>query len=73
MVILLFYRPDKSMKGLRIFEYFIMCLVLGVVVCFCIQLSLIKDTPIGQVFKGYLPSGAIVEQQGLVLCHPRHL
>ncbi|KAH7114792.1 transporter smf2 [Dactylonectria macrodidyma] len=65
MVILLFYRPDKSMKGLRIFEYFIMCLVLGVVVCFCIQLSLIKDTPIGQVFKGYLPSGAIVEQQGL--------
>ncbi|KAH7142887.1 transporter smf2 [Dactylonectria estremocensis] len=65
MVILLFYRPDKSMKGLRLFEYFIMCLVLGVVVCFCIQLSLIKDTPIGQVFKGYLPSGAIVEQQGL--------
>ncbi|EXL39568.1 manganese transporter [Fusarium oxysporum f. sp. radicis-lycopersici 26381] len=65
MVILLFYRPEKSMRGLRIFEYFIMCLVLGVVVCFCIQLSLIKDTPIGQVFKGYLPSGAIVEQQGL--------
>ncbi|KAH6883521.1 transporter smf2 [Thelonectria olida] len=65
MVILLFYRPEKSMKGLRLFEYFIMCLVLGVVVCFCIQLSLIKDTPIGQVFKGYLPSGAIVEQEGL--------
>ncbi|KAI8710475.1 Manganese transporter [Fusarium sp. LHS14.1] len=65
MIILLFYRPEKSMKGLRIFEYFIMCLVLGVVVCFCIQLSLIKDTPIGQVFKGYLPSGAIIEQQGL--------
>ncbi|KAI8648538.1 Manganese transporter [Fusarium keratoplasticum] len=64
MVILLFYRPEKSMKGLRIFEYFIMCLVLGVVICFCIQLSLIKDTPVGQVFKGYLPSGAIVEQQG---------
>ncbi|KAH7146271.1 transporter smf2 [Dactylonectria macrodidyma] len=65
MVILLFYRPEKSMRGLRVFEYFIMCLVLGVVVCFCIQLSLIQDTPIGQVFKGYLPSGAIVEQQGL--------
>ncbi|EWY79948.1 manganese transporter [Fusarium oxysporum f. sp. radicis-lycopersici 26381] len=65
MVILLFYRPEKSMKGLRIFEYFIVCLVLGVVVCFCIQLSLIKDTPIGKVFKGYLPSGAIVKQQGL--------
>ncbi|KAM5347361.1 hypothetical protein ACJ41O_010366 [Fusarium nematophilum] len=65
MVILLFYRPENSMKGLRLFEYFIICLVLGVVVCFCIQLSLIQDTPVGQVFKGYLPSGAIVEQEGL--------
>ncbi|KAG9251953.1 transporter smf2 [Emericellopsis atlantica] len=65
MIILLFYRPDKSMKGLRIFEYFTMGLVLGVVVCFCIQLSLIQDTPVGQVFRGYLPSSAIIEQQGL--------
>ncbi|KAI5467817.1 transporter smf2 [Mariannaea sp. PMI_226] len=65
MIILLFYRPHGSMKGLRIFEYFIVCLVLAVVVCFCVQLSLIKDTPVGQVFKGYLPSKALVEQQGL--------
>lgn len=66
MVILVFYRPHGSMKGLRVFEYFIVCLVLGVVVCFCIQLSLIQATPVGDVFKGYLPSSAIVEQKGLV-------
>ncbi|KAJ4266179.1 NRAMP-like transporter smf-3 [Fusarium torreyae] len=67
MVILLFYNPDKSMRGLRIFEYFILCLVIGVVVCFCIQLSLIENTSVGQVFKGYLPSSSIIEQQGLYL------
>ncbi|KAK1728295.1 metal ion transporter metal ion transporter [Colletotrichum acutatum] len=65
MIILVFYRPHGSMRGLRIFEYFIIGLVLAVVVCFCIQLSLIKDTPVGEVFQGYLPSRAVVESQGL--------
>ncbi|KAK3331628.1 natural resistance-associated macrophage protein-domain-containing protein [Cercophora scortea] len=65
MIILFFYNPSGSMRGIRIFELFVCLLVLGVVVCFCIQLSLITGTSIGEVFKGYLPSGAIVEQQGL--------
>ena len=54
------------MKGLRIFEYFVVALVLGVVICFCIQLSLIEDTSVGEVFRGYLPSSAIVESNGFV-------
>ncbi|KAB5583284.1 natural resistance-associated macrophage protein-domain-containing protein [Coniochaeta sp. 2T2.1] len=65
MVILFFYQPSGSMRGLRVFELFVMALVLAVVVCFCVQLSLIKDTPVGDVFKGYLPSSAITEQKGL--------
>ena len=65
MIILFFYRPDGGMKGLRSFEVFVCFLVLGVVICFCIQLSLIKDTAIGEVFKGYLPSSAIVSNGGL--------
>lgn len=65
MAILIFYRPDGSMKGLRIFEFFVLFLVLGVVICFCIQLSLIKQTSVGEVFKGYLPSSAIVQSNGL--------
>ncbi|KPM41974.1 Manganese transporter SMF1 [Neonectria ditissima] len=65
MIILFFYRPHGSMKGLRVFEFFIVCLVVAVVICFCFQLSLIEDTHVGDVFKGYLPSHAIVEQQGL--------
>ncbi|GKT86206.1 LOW QUALITY PROTEIN: metal ion transporter [Colletotrichum tofieldiae] len=63
--IVLFYRPDGSMRGLRMFEIVVCFLVLGVVVCFCIQLSLIENTTVGQVFRGYLPSSSIIETQGL--------
>ncbi|KAE8145519.1 natural resistance-associated macrophage protein-domain-containing protein [Aspergillus avenaceus] len=65
LFILIFYRPSGSMFGLRLFEFFVMGLVLGVVVCFCIQLSLIKEQSVGEVFKGYLPSSAIVQSTGL--------
>jgi metal iron transporter len=61
LLILLFYRPNGTMKGLRIFELFVMLLVLGVVVCFCIQLSMIENTSVGSVFRGYLPSKQLVE------------
>ncbi|KZZ95593.1 Natural resistance-associated macrophage protein [Ascosphaera apis ARSEF 7405] len=64
---LVLYRPNGSMMVLRVFEYFVMALVLGVVVCFCVQLSLIKDTSAGQVFKGYLPSHWIVDGNGIYL------
>ncbi|KAG5984014.1 hypothetical protein E4U55_006379 [Claviceps digitariae] len=64
MVILFFYRPDRSVKGLRLFEAFVCLLVLGVVICFCIQLSLIQSS-VGQIFRGYLPSGELVEAEAL--------
>jgi metal iron transporter len=62
--LLLFWRPNGSMWGLRLFEFFVMGLVLAVVICFCIQLSLIKNQSVGEVFRGYLPSSAIVQSQG---------
>lgn len=68
LVILFFYRPSGSMRGLRAFELFVMALVFGVVVCFCLELSLIKDTKVGEVFAGYLPSSALVQSQGLYQC-----
>lgn len=63
MVTLFFYHPEGSMKGLRYFEMFIICLVLAVVVCFCIQLSLIRHTTPGEVFKGYVPSKHLIESE----------
>lgn len=65
MVILFFYQPNGSMRGLRFFELGVILLVLAVVVCFCVQLSLIRDTAVGDVFRGYLPNGSIAESKGL--------
>ncbi|KAK4453920.1 natural resistance-associated macrophage protein [Podospora aff. communis PSN243] len=65
MAILFFYDPNGSMKGVRAFEFMVMLLVLAVVVCFCIQLSMIQDTSVGEVFRGYLPSKVLVEQKAL--------
>jgi len=66
LVILFFYNPSgMSMRALRLFELFVALLVLGVVICFCYQLSLIQDVGVGEVFRGYLPSSALVESQGL--------
>ena len=67
LLILFFYRPNGSLRRLQWFEYFVACLVLAVVVCFCIQLSLITDTSVGEVFRGYIPSAAVIEGQGIYL------
>ena len=67
LFILLFYHPDGTLRQVRLFEFFVAGLVLAVVICFCIQLSLIQATPVGDVFRGYLPSAAVVEGQGLYL------
>lgn len=58
------------MWGLRLFEFFVMALVFGVVICFCIQLSLIRDQSVRDVFRGYLPSADIVQSNGLVSLSP---
>ncbi|KAJ5899674.1 Smf1 [Penicillium taxi] len=63
--LLLFWQPNGSMLGLRLFEFFVMALVMAVVVCFCIQLSLIENQSVGEVFRGYLPSSAIVKSEGI--------
>jgi metal iron transporter len=67
LLILLLYNPSGSMRRLRAFEFFVMGLVLAVVVCFCIQLSFISNTSVGEVFRGYLPSSAVVDGPGLYL------
>ncbi|KAK5174213.1 NRAMP-like transporter smf-3 [Saxophila tyrrhenica] len=66
LFILVFYRQNGSgMTAKRLFEFFVALLVLGVVICFCIQLSYITGVTPGEVFHGYVPSSALVEGQGL--------
>jgi metal iron transporter len=64
LVILLFYKPSGSVRGVRLFEGFVALLVIAVTVCFCFQLSLITNTAVGDVFRGYLPSSAVVKSKG---------
>lgn len=64
LIILIFYDPSGSMRRLRYFEYFVMALVLGVSICFSIQLSYIVDISVGEVLRGYIPSSSLVQAQG---------
>ncbi|KAF2204548.1 natural resistance-associated macrophage protein [Delitschia confertaspora ATCC 74209] len=65
LIILVFYRPSGTMRALRAFEFFVMVLVLGVVICFCFELSQIKGTSVGEVFHGYVPSSTLIQSQAL--------
>jgi metal iron transporter len=66
LFILVFYRSNgASMNARRLFEFFVALLVLGVVICFCVQLTYIQNTSVGDVFHGYVPSSALIEGQGL--------
>ncbi|KAJ4991980.1 metal ion transporter metal ion transporter [Stagonosporopsis vannaccii] len=64
LIILLFYTPTGTMRALRGFEYFVALLVLGVVVCFCFELSKIHAS-VGEVFHGYVPSSTLIKSQAL--------
>ncbi|KAF2156300.1 natural resistance-associated macrophage protein [Myriangium duriaei CBS 260.36] len=65
LLILLFYSPGNSIRAVRIFELGVFALVLAVVVCFCYQLSLIQNTDVGTVLRGYVPNSAILQKQGM--------
>lgn len=64
LFILAFYRPDGSMRRLRIFEVFVTLFVLGVFISFIIELTKIS-APVGHVFDGYVPSREVFVGQGL--------
>ncbi|KAK4194668.1 natural resistance-associated macrophage protein-domain-containing protein [Triangularia verruculosa] len=63
MLILVFY-GNGGVRGLRMFEYFVMGLVMAVVGCFCVQLSMI-EAEVGEVFRGYLPGNRLVEGRAM--------
>ncbi|KAK9463954.1 natural resistance-associated macrophage protein-domain-containing protein [Lipomyces oligophaga] len=65
LFVLLAYRPNGGLKGLRFFEQGVAILVLAVVICFCVELSQISGTSVGEVFKGYIPSKTVVTSDGL--------
>ena len=63
LFILVFYRPDGSIRRLRAFELFVSVFVIAVFVMFCIELSYIT-APVGNVFDGFVPSREVFVGQG---------
>ncbi|SCU96909.1 LAME_0F17854g1_1 [Lachancea meyersii CBS 8951] len=62
LAILIFYKPEtQSMKQVRLFEMFVTTLVAATVVCFILELFKISVPDKLGLFKGYLPSKVILE------------
>jgi len=64
-LILLLYRPNGSMRGIRWFELSVSLLVFGVVICFAIELAKIPNIDGIEVFKGFIPSRVIFSGDGI--------
>ncbi|PMD64019.1 natural resistance-associated macrophage protein [Hyaloscypha bicolor E] len=64
LFILFFYRPDGSLRKLRLFEIFVSIFVIGIFIMYCIELSYVS-APVRDVFRGYVPSREIFVSDGL--------
>lgn len=67
LIVLMAYRPNGSMKWIRIFETFVSLLVLLTVICFGIELFYVDLGPAKELFSGFLPSKAVIDGDGLYL------
>jgi metal iron transporter len=64
-IILLLYRPNGTLRGIRWFEMGVSILVLGVVICFSVELAKTPNIDGKQVMKGFIPSGVIFTPDGI--------
>lgn len=67
LAIMATYRPGaSSMKVVRMFELFVAVLVVGVCICFAVELAYIpKTTSAAKVFRGFVPSGQMFDHNGI--------
>lgn len=61
LIVLMAYRSEQSIRIIRYFEYGVAAPVVGVAICFAIQLKQMPPTPAADVFRGYLPSHHLLE------------
>jgi metal iron transporter len=63
LTILLVYNPSARLYFIRPFEIFIGLIVMTIFFLFVVELTKV-DVPVGEVFKGYLPSRRIFVGEG---------
>jgi metal iron transporter len=63
--ILLLYHPNGTLRGIRWFELGVSLLVLGVVICFSVELAQTPNIDGKEVLKGFVPSGVVFTSNGI--------
>jgi len=64
-LVLLLYRPNGTMRGIRAFELSVSLLVMGVVICFSVELAKTPNIDVGELFRGFIPSSVIFTSDGI--------
>ncbi|CAR29753.1 hypothetical protein ZYGR_0AD04370 [Zygosaccharomyces rouxii] len=67
LIVLMAYKPNGSLKWIRYFELFVSFLVFATVICFGLELMYADLGPSKDIWKGFLPSKAVFEGDGLYL------
>ncbi|CCK68926.1 divalent metal ion transporter SMF2 KNAG_0B04920 [Huiozyma naganishii CBS 8797] len=67
LIVLMAYKPNGSMRLIRLFEMFVSVLVVLTVICFAVELCYADLGPAREIFTGFLPSRAVFEGDGLYL------
>lgn len=67
LFVLMAYKPGtSSMRFVRMFEFAVAALVVGVCVCFCVELAYIPSgTSIRSIFRGFAPSKEMFDNNGM--------
>ncbi len=63
LFILIFYKPDGTLRRIRTFEVFVSLFVIGIFIMYCIELGHIT-APVRDVFDGFVPSREIFVSDG---------
>ncbi|SCU98123.1 LADA_0H10704g1_1 [Lachancea dasiensis] len=68
LFVMLAYKPgSSSMRFVRFFEFAVAALVLGVCICFCVELAYIPHISVREVFRGFAPSKEMFQNNGIYI------
>lgn len=67
LIVLIAYKPGGDLKIIRLFEAFVSLLVVLTVACFAVELCYADLGSAKEIFRGFLPTKAVIEGDGLYL------
>lgn len=67
LIVMMAYQPGANLKFVKMFEMIVATLVFIVIICFCVQLSYLKNVDVRTLFRGWIPSHEMIEGQGIYI------